>query len=322
MKYNQSLLLMSFFILVSASFTNCQKKADAKVSETAEITEAGNMLQAFTPSEEWGNYWYRGLAEITSYTLEQSRYGEIHKGNVVNVFVTEDFSKAKQVKLDNPIQAGDDKLPVLKLNQSSKFNTGIYPYSLMLSTFSPTDINNYPHAVKTTNTVQEWCGMVFYQLNNKDNKFHIEQRSYFESEGDKDVQLNAVITEDELWNLIRITPDRLPTGEHTVLPGSLYLRLAHKPIEAVTANLTVTSAGEMKMYEIVYPSLHRTLRITFETAFPYKIQGWEDTYPGLDGKMLTTKALKSKEIMLDYWGKHSNADAMLREQLNLPVEFQ
>ena len=37
-----------------------------------------------TPAE----YWYAGEAEITSYELNQARYGEIHKGKAVTVFVT------------------------------------------------------------------------------------------------------------------------------------------------------------------------------------------------------------------------------------------
>lgn len=307
--------------MVAVVFTSCQKSADAKANDNSS-TETQDIKSPYVPSEEWSKYWYQGLAEITSYNLQQSRYGEIHKGSVVNVFVTEDFSKRKQVKLDDPYSAGVDKLPVFKLNQSTKFNTGVYSYSLMLSVFSPTDINNYPHAIKTTNSVQDWCGMVYYQQNMRNDKYEIEQRSYFESEGDEDIQIAAEITEDELWNLIRMAPDKLPIGQHNVLPGFTYLRFAHKPIKTVNANITLKNAEGVRIYQIEYPSLKRTLSITFEAEFPYKITGWEDTYPGFDGKMLTTVASKNKEMMLDYWAQNTNADADLRKQLGLPVEFQ
>ena len=72
-------------------------------------------------------YWYQGKAEITSYRLEQARYGEIHPGHAVLVFVTEDFSRTKQVKLDNPRAAGNDAVKILKLNATKKFNTGSTP---------------------------------------------------------------------------------------------------------------------------------------------------------------------------------------------------
>ena len=42
-------------------------------------------------SQEFKDYWYAGTAEITSYNLKQARYGEIHQGTAVTVFVTEDF---------------------------------------------------------------------------------------------------------------------------------------------------------------------------------------------------------------------------------------
>ena len=50
------------------------------------------------PPTDFNAYWYGGEAEITSYELEQVRYGEVHKGTSVLIFVTEPFSKKKQVK--------------------------------------------------------------------------------------------------------------------------------------------------------------------------------------------------------------------------------
>ena len=66
------------------------------------------------PAADFGAYWYQGKAEITSYTLEQARYGEIHSGHAVLVYVTEDFSRGKQVKLDRPQAAGAEAVKILK----------------------------------------------------------------------------------------------------------------------------------------------------------------------------------------------------------------
>ena len=85
---------------------------------------------------QFNEYWYAGLAEVSGYDLLQSRYGEIHEGKAAMIFVTEPFSKKKQVKLDNPGQAGKDNTSVLKLNSTRKFLTGIYPYSMMTSVFT------------------------------------------------------------------------------------------------------------------------------------------------------------------------------------------
>lgn len=144
-----------------------------------------NSNEESSDNTQFNTHWYQGKAEITSYKLEQARYGEIHKGDAVLIFVTEDFSRSKQVKLDNPVQAGNDAVPVLKLNFTKKFNTGIYPYSMMLSVFTPVQIENYPRTLKATASSQEWCGHTFTQLNLRDNRYQAVLYSYFEDEGDQ-----------------------------------------------------------------------------------------------------------------------------------------
>src|SRR5205085_4020736 len=134
------------------------------------------------PSEELRKYWTQGKAEITRYKLTQSRYGELHDGEAVLIFVTEPFSRSKQVKLDDWEHAGSDAVEVLKLNFVKKFVTGVYPYSLMLSTFTPVDAAQSPRVLKTSMSAQEWCGHVFGQLNLRGNHYDSAGFSYFESE--------------------------------------------------------------------------------------------------------------------------------------------
>lgn len=316
MRFWYSLVWLSALTLV---LNSCQQSANGSTKEP----EAGAPNVApFVTSSEWNAYWYNGKAELTSYTLQQNRYGEIHSGTAVNIFVTEDFSKSKQVKLDDPSKAGADKLPVLKMNQSIKFNTGIYPYSIMLSSFQPVDVNQYPYAVKITGSVQEWCGMGYFQLNQQENGYHVDARSYFETEGDRTFEFGNILQEDAIWNMIRIAPDHLPKGEMQLLPGATYLRLSHKPIEPVKVNLDLRTENGVSVYVIDMPTLDRQLKITFESTFPYRILSWEDAYPGFDGKKLTTTAVRNKELIIDYWRTHGNADRVLREQLGLPKDTQ
>ena len=318
-----ALWVLSTVIISLISLQSCQQSANG--SNNADKSPSGmgiEMVTPFMPDQAWNNYWYNGKAELTSYHLKQSRYGEIHEGSCVNIFVTEDFSKSKHVKLDNPGAAGNDKLPILKLNQSIKFNTGIYPYSVMTSIFQPIDVNNYPHAVKIAGSVQEWCGVAFYQMDEAKNEFNIASRSYFESEGDRDIKVQKMVQEDELWTLIRINPNQLPKGEMKIWPGATYLRFSHKPLEPVTATLDLRDENGIMVYVIDMPSLNRQLNIRFEKTFPYKILGWDDTFPGFDGKALTTTAVRNKEMVLDYWRTHNNADRVLREALGLPKDTQ
>ena len=318
------ILISSIVFFVALSCNDKSEPAPAKANSPLDRSGSiiANDTNDYAPSSQWKKYWYAGKAEITTYVLQQSRYGEIHAGNLTNIFVSEDFSPAKQVKLDDPGGAGSAKIKVLKLNQVVKFVTGIYPYSMMLSSFSPIDINRYPHAIKVTASSQEWCGNSFFQLNNRNNKYYVEQRSYFEKEGDQDLAIEPILLEDELWNLMRIDPTRLPKGEYPVLPGSLYLRFSHHPIAPVKARLSMISKDSNFIYTISYPKLNRILNITFQKDFPYRITEWNDSYPGIDGKLLATTAVINKTMMIDYWVKHKNIDSSLRADLGLPVNTQ
>ena len=107
-------------------------------------------------SQEFKAYWYSGEAEITSYALKQPRYGQIRKGHAVLIYVTEPFSAQKQVKADNPDASN---IPVLKLNSTKKYLTGIYPYSLMSSTFYPVHDNGHALKVSFSWSRVVWTGV-------------------------------------------------------------------------------------------------------------------------------------------------------------------
>ncbi|MBM3263172.1 MAG: hypothetical protein FJY97_07060 [candidate division Zixibacteria bacterium] len=274
-------------------------------------------------SDSFGAYWFQGKAEITSYRLEQARYGEIHTGNAMLIFVTEDFSRSKQVKLDDYSAAGSDAVKVLKLNATRHFTTGIYPYTLMASVLSPIDPAEGPRPLKISMSAQEWCGQVFVQINLKDGAYRVRQYSYFESEGDRDLPLEAAIPEDEIWTTIRLDPSTLPVGPVRMIPGVMIQRLKHSPWKAVGAvaeRRPDLAQPEIDVYTLTYPEMSRILTIRFRRAFPYEIESWEETYRdgfGSLAKELTTRATLMKRVMIDYWNRNHTADAELRRALGL-----
>jgi len=264
----------------------------------------------FEPSEAFKNYWLTGKAEIASYELEQARYGELHKGQAVLVYVTEPFLPDVQVKADQPAL---NNIPVFKLNATKNFNTGIYPYAIMQSTFYP--INNMSHALKVSCSVQEWCGQAYTQLNNRA-QFEVSSHSYFEHEADADMTLEKSILENELWIQLRLAPNSLPVGRIKVIPSLEFLRLKHIPLKAYTADAVMTEGN----YSLNYPALKRTLSINFNPEFPYTINAWTASYPdglGADSNILTTKATLLKTIQLDYWNKNKPDDIRFRDTLQL-----
>ncbi len=303
------------FLAPLAALFACASEAPGQEPNAIQTEPIGQVGPA---SNDFGGYWYRGLAEITSYDLEQARYGEIHPGEAVLIFVTEPFSRSKQVKLDNAGEAGEDEVTVLKLNHTRNFVTGIYPYSMMTSVFTP--ISEGPMPLKITSTSQEWCGHTFTQLNRADGGFRARLFSYFESEGDQDGELPEVMAEDGLWTLIRINPDALPTGELQLIPSAVYQRMSHLDLQPYAATASLTAADSLRTYTITYPDLDRTLSIFFAADFPHTISGWEETRMsgfGEGRQPLTTRAAMKARGMLPYWNLNSTTDAQYREQLGL-----
>ncbi len=266
--------------------------------------------------DSFSKLWYDGNAEINSYTLSQNRYGETHDGSAVLIFVTEDFSKRKQVKLDNPDEAGSDRQPVLKLNFTKSFLTGIYPYTIMNSVFSPIDLSG---AVKSTCSVQEWCGHTFTQINKTKIGFDSKEFSYFESEGDDTKSLPSGILEDELWNMIRINPSKIPLGRVQLLRGNIAVRLMHRPLEYVVAEIfrgkATIEQNNFTTLNIVFPE--RKLVIYYDDKFPHTIHGWDETYGEFGNTATVTSARLKKSIRLPYWKLHNKEHLIYRDSLGI-----
>lgn len=294
-------------------------------SPTAPLTKTSTEAPRFSPDPAFNAYWYAGDAELTSYHLKQARYGELREGEAVLVFVTEDFSNAKQVKLDRAAAVSpSEKTSVLKMNLTKKFNTGLYPYSMMLSVFTP--VSATP-SLKVTNSVQEWCGHVYQQFNKTATGIRYRGFSYFEKEVEEDQTFEAVMLEDEVWTRIRLSPSTLPQGAIKMLPGAMISRLHHHTPEVVEGTATLADAQNpvygnvpMQRYSLQFSQPEtRNLTIFFEKAFPHRILGWEEAYEDGFGtpKRLVTQAIRNKELKTDYWAKNSNADAGLRQALGL-----
>jgi len=255
------------------------------------------------------DFWFSG-AEINRYELTQMRYGESHPGHAEFIFVTEPFLTDEQVKNES---GGSPSTDVLKLNTLRTFNTGIYSYRTMTSTFQPIDLDTFPHALKTNTSVQDWCGQAFQQLNRTDNGWRGELRSYFQKEGDEDFELGDFHLEDELWIQLRLDPSKLPLGKIELVPGAVYTRFTHKPIQADKASTRLEVHGKQSTYSVEYSSLPRKLEITFDTEFPHIIRQWKEVEPSG-----TTKATLTHRIMnSEYWSEHRAADAPIRKKLGL-----
>ena len=260
-------------------------------------------------SKDFKTYWFDGTAEISAYQLKKSRYGELREGQATLIYVTEDFLEDAQVKANTRSRSS---YPVLKLNRNTAFLTGIYPYNIMSSSF--TRLGFSEPLVKISTSVQEWCGQAYLQLNRRGN-FAIKSHSYFEGEADQDITTAPVLTEDELWHLIRTQPDQLPLDEQLILPSMEYLRLHHQPLVPQKAVCSLQKGEEETSYTINYPKLGRTLSINFRNEAPHLVESWEEKEG--ENSNNHSSAQRIKTLKLPYWKLNQLGDEHFRDSLGL-----
>lgn len=276
-------------------------------------------------SKSFGDYWFQGKAELTSYALSQARYGELREGTAVMMFVAEDFSPRTLTKLP---EGETKKVPVLKINFEKRFNTGIYPYHMMMTCATPIDYGTWPHSLKMSTSSAEWCGATFTQLNLKGGKYMLTEHSYFPNEGDLTASLPASFLEDEIWTRIRIAPDRLPVGSFSLIHNGFVARLLHQQLAVQQATATLTddpANAALRVYKVSVPAQGRSLEIWFDKAFPHGIDHWTETYTdgfGSKAKPLTTTGKRIKTIQDAYWSHNAVGDSTLRKELGLETQVR
>lgn len=271
-------------------------------------------------SEAFSDYWYQGAAELNRFELEQNRYGELRKGDAILVFVTEDFLVNSQVKKE--LNTNEESKPILKLNALKKFNTGIYDYSIMSSVFSP--VNGYINPLKITTSIQEWCGQTWLQLNWRNNHYESKGYSYFQMEGDASDILNNELTEDGIWNTIRINPELIKEGNFSMIPSTQFLRLYHYPLKRYQANIKFSEPNfegqefnNAMQLNVVYDELNREISILFERNFPHSILAWKESHINNKGQTITSRAKRTHQMIEPYWNLNHNSDSIYRKAFGL-----
>ena len=264
------------------------------------------------------SYWYQGRAELTRYALSQARYGEVHDGEAVLIFVTEDFLPKVQVKYEGAPRPGT--VSVLKLNSYRRFYTGIYPYTIMTSSFTPVRPPGAP-TLKVSNSTQEWCGQAYTQINRRGTGLQAIVHSYFQGEADQTLTLPDGLLEDGLWAQIRIDPSAIPVGDQQIVPALQYIRFHHKALRAYPATIEKKFGVTNDLFDrpadvlvISYPPLARTLSIYYEPEFPRAIVGWVETNGPYE-----TSARRTQAIIDDYWNHNGADDAPYRSALGLSL---
>src|SRR5947209_15105805 len=131
--------------------------------------------------------WGDGQAELAGYDLTIPRYNQPRRGVAVTIFVTETFSNSARVKADPGKHPASDEFPVMKLNLVKDYQTGIYDYNEMTSSFIALEAVNGRAAgspTKISFSRQEWCGNTYHQLLFDEKKIRATRHSYFDGDAD------------------------------------------------------------------------------------------------------------------------------------------
>jgi hypothetical protein len=273
-------------------------------------------------------HWGDGNAEVSSYDLVQPRYGGLHPGTAVLIFVTEDFSWSERVKADPGEHPTDDIRKVMKLNFARDFQTGIYPYHVLTSTFARLDPGDGMDAlspIKITFSAQEWCGMVYDELTMGLGRVHMTLHTYFDSDTRPPSSLKApkgLVYGDDVPILVRgLEGAWLTPGEsRTVpwMPSELTLRFAH--VAPAIGEATVSRAAASESFTTpagpftvdrytVAVSGGDTTTWYVESADPHRIVGWSTT-AGEHAELRGSDRLP-------YWQLHNPGDVTARARVGL-----
>ncbi len=254
--------------------------------------------------QDFWKHWGDGQAELSGYRLTQPRYGAPRAGTAVLIYVTEELSDELRVKADPGRHAARDVFPVLKLNAVRDFQTGIYGYHVLTSTFARV-ARGWPVA-KVSFSSQEWCGHVYHQLVPRSGRVGGVFHSYFDGEADgrDDLPLpEGGLFEDQLPILVRgWLGEYLEPGESRsvpFLPSLLSARLEHRPL--AWGRATVSRAAQPVSVGVPAGTFQAsrwtvaveggpTLTYDVELTPPFRVLRWASDR-GEEGRLLKTARL-------------------------------
>lgn len=252
--------------------------------------------------------WGDGQSELAGYDLTIPRYNQPRRGVAVTIFVTETFSNSARVKADPGKHAASDEFPVMKLNLVKDYQTGVYDYNEMTSSFvalQPVNGRAAGSPSKIAFSRQEWCGQTYHQLLFDATTIRAVRHSYFDGDADQQRELDYAVNgipEDALMHWARgMAAPALAAGESRAVP-LLPALVSMKGVDAKW--ITATLSRSAKPQSITVPAGafvveamgvrmpdKQTRTFYVEQAAPHRIVKWESS-TGEHAEMLKSDRMK------------------------------
>ena len=286
----------------------------------AETESPVDLLPSEPASQEFWEAWGDNRGEVSAYRIVTPRYGELREGLTVLVYVLEEHDRRTWIKNDRGEVPEEFRDVVMKLNETTTFRTGIYPYSIMSSTFAPVGSRGRERfaPARIVFSSQEWCGQVYHRLLPQVDRFDEEIRSYFSVEGEDHREVSTVpfaLYENGLWIQLRELDGPFANGQNwegQLVPALWQRRRSHEPLEPVAATITrgearLDDGTEINRFELQYGDVTRTFDV--ERAAPRRILRWTSS-EGEEAVLLGTDRLT-------YWQLNNLGDERYLEQIGL-----
>ena len=270
-----------------------------------------------TASPAFWAHWGDGKAELSGYAVKTSRYGAPREGRVVLIYVTEPMDRRNWIKDDAGDVPREERVNVIKLNHVLKFQTGIYPYSVMTSVFAPVDGKPGERfaPAKIAMSAQEWCGHVYQKVIARPDAFESELRSYFHADGDRDATVKlppGTLYEDALLIQLRELDGPFAGGRDwagPIVPSLWSQRKRHAALEPLKATIRRDSSTRdglpVTRFTLAYGSVSTTYEV--EKAGPRRVLFWNSS-DGDEARLLKT-------TRLPYWQLHGPGDEKYLQQI-------
>lgn len=296
---------------------SADRAAQSASTNPAEVVDLPEQPVAGASQSFW-DHWGDGQAEIATYAGTQIRYGEPREARLVLIYVTEPHDRRTFVKDDDV--AEQNRIQVMKLNRALKFQTGVYPYTVMTSVFSPVADWGRPRFQpgKITLTSQEWCGHVFHGLWAGPGQARQMMHSYFAGEGDDASTIDlpdGTLYEDALPIQLRELDGAFNDGERWeghLVPSLWHRRRAHSEVDTVEATIsreqttldetpvtrfTVEMPDRSTVYDVGRDEPHHLLRIKHSGGTVFRLDEVD---------------------RMAYWRMNGRGDAEKRRRIGLP----
>lgn len=222
-------------------------------------------------------HWDQGNAEFQVYKAGLTRYGIRRDGEAKIIIVKELFDPDRLVKTNKAAPA----IEVIKMNYIQTVPTGVYDYFQMASFFFERSTGKI---IKYTMSSQDGCGTTFMEYVYRNNNGHFIFHSYFDDEGDMQVELNVPeppVFHDALPLVLRFRlQEKMPYTLQIVQPliANKFTRPAITAARITNRLISPYSIGARQfesIYEITVETNDARDIFYFEPVFPYRLVKWK-----------------------------------------------